>query len=322
MIMNSLTEYTSIFQSYLQEQVFNRKPDTLYAPFSYLLAMPAKRLRPTLLLVSNQLFQGNLSDALPAAMAIELFHNFTLIHDDIMDDADLRRGNQTIHTKYGESTAILSGDAMMVYAYNYLLQSKNSSASLPLFNEIALLVCEGQQLDMDFEQMNDVTLQDYMLMIQQKTAVLVAASLQIGAITAGASPEDQYHLYEFGKTIGISFQLLDDILDSFPEGNQFGKTIGGDIMQNKKTYLLLKTQELASQEQANKLQEALQLDDKTIKVEQVKSLMQQTGGLQATKQEAENYYLKALKHLGDLSVSAQAKKPLYLFAKQLLQRSR
>lgn len=302
--MQPLSELKKEFEHYLNAQKFERKPISLYQPFDYLLQLGGKRIRPTLLLAANQLFQGKLEDALPAAMSIELFHNFTLIHDDIMDEAELRRGHATIHKKFGTNTAILSGDAMMVIAYQYLLNSKNAQESIITFNKTAIEVCEGQQLDMDFEQYKEVAIPEYLEMIRLKTAVLLAASLKIGAISANSSKKEQEHIYQFGKSLGISFQIMDDVLDSFPESEKFGKKIGGDIIQNKKTYLLLQALEDASDHQKNELTSWINKSsfDVNEKVASVQQIFVESGVVEKAKSVAEEYYqdaIDSLKILGE-----------------------
>lgn len=223
------------------------KPQNLYQPIGYSLAMGGKRLRPVMVLLACNLFTDQLDKAIPAAMAIEVFHNFTLLHDDIMDESAVRRNSPTVHQKYNKNIAILSGDAMSIMAYNYLQKSepKNLARMLELFSQTAMEVCEGQQLDMDFETTRDVSISQYLNMIRLKTAVLLACSLKIGALAANAPQQMADLLYVFGLDLGIAFQLQDDLLDVFADQKKFGKKIGGDIISNKKTFLLLKALELS-----------------------------------------------------------------------------
>lgn len=245
--MNSISYHQQLIEQALKEKKYGTHPKELYEPMEYIVSLGGKRLRPVLVLAAHQLFGDNVENAIPAAIAIELFHNFSLIHDDIMDKAPLRRNQSTVHKKWNENIAILSGDAMLVKAYQELC--KTNSEKLPtllnIFSETALKVCEGQQLDMNYEKQNKVSIQQYLKMIELKTAVLLGASLQLGAVIAGAKAEDAQHLYDFGKHIGVAFQLQDDILDVYADAEKFGKQQGGDIVSNKKTFLLLKALELS-----------------------------------------------------------------------------
>lgn len=245
--MNSITHHQQLIEQALKEKKYGTHPKELYEPMEYIVSLGGKRLRPVLVLAGHQLFNSSVEKAIPAAIAIELFHNFSLIHDDIMDKAPLRRNQSTVHKKWNENIAILSGDAMLVKAYQELC--KTSSEKLPtllnIFSETAIKVCEGQQLDMNYEKQNKVSIPQYLKMIELKTAVLLGASLQMGAVIAGASTEEALHLYNFGKHIGIAFQLQDDILDVYADAEKFGKQQGGDIVSNKKTFLLLKALELS-----------------------------------------------------------------------------
>lgn len=221
-------------------------PAELYEPVRYMLSLGGKRIRPLFVLLAANLFNGETEDAIPAALAIELFHNFTLVHDDIMDNAPLRRNQPTVHQKWNASTAILSGDVMMVKAYQMIGKSKKYDALLPVFSEMAAKVCEGQQWDLNYEKLNAISVTQYFKMIELKTAVLIAVSMKIGALIGGASEKDAQTLYEFGKNTGIAFQLQDDLLDVYGEEKKFGKQSGGDIISNKKTFLLLKAVELSA----------------------------------------------------------------------------
>ncbi len=234
--MHTFKELVSSFAERFAVRHFPGTPVTLYEPGEYFLAIGGKRIRPVMCLMGNELFADMNPDAWHTATAIELFHNFTLIHDDIMDKASLRRGVETVHMKYGSNTALLTGDVMMIQAYEYLnrIHSPHLHRILQLFNKTAREVCEGQQLDIDFETMESVSLDAYIEMISLKTSVLLAASLEIGAILGGASEGNCRHIYEFGKNLGIAFQVQDDYLDAFGDPEKFGKDVGGDIRQNKK----------------------------------------------------------------------------------------
>ncbi|HLP19266.1 MAG TPA: polyprenyl synthetase family protein [Chitinophagales bacterium] len=232
--MQTPKQLAELYENFYQKNSFNYDPNGLYEPVRHIMNIPGKRIRPMLLLMACDMFGGNLQEALNAAFAMEVFHNFTLVHDDVMDNADIRRGVPTVHIKYGLNEAILAGDVMLSYGYKYLLniQEPNTAGAMRLFTKTSIEIFEGQQLDLDFEKRLDVTVDEYLKMIEFKTSVLLAASLQIGALVAGASKEDQEKLYEFGLNLGLSFQIKDDWLDTFGEGEKVGKKIGGDIIQN------------------------------------------------------------------------------------------
>jgi len=247
-IMYNFIAIQTLFDDYLSQHFFQQAPSELYEPVNYILQLGGKRLRPALLLMSTQLFDTDIQKALPAAYAVEIFHNFSLVHDDIMDEAPLRRGKPTVHHQYNINTGILSGDVMLIYAYEYLLKTENPSIIkdiVQIFNRFAIEVCEGQQLDMNFEQQSDVTIAQYIKMIELKTAALIGGALELGALIGGASREDAAHLAAFGRNAGIAFQLQDDLLDTFGDPEKVGKKPGGDIVQNKKTYLIIKALEIA-----------------------------------------------------------------------------
>lgn len=251
--MYTINKIHSFIAAEVEKEIKNLteiQPANLYEPIGYALSMGGKRLRPALVLLAYNMFQDDVEEALPVALAVEVFHNFTLLHDDIMDKAEMRRNNPSVYKKYNENIAILSGDAMSIMAYKYLLQSR--SAQLPdmiaLFSQTALEVCEGQQYDMDFESTMEVAISEYLEMIRLKTAVLLAASLKLGALAADAPAKTADQLYDFGLNLGIAFQLQDDLLDVFADQDKFGKKIGGDIVANKKTFLLLKALEVADVE--------------------------------------------------------------------------
>ena len=300
---------------------FPENPATLYEPGEYFLSWGGKRIRPVMCLMGNELFDEIHPDAYQVATAIELFHNFTLIHDDIMDQASLRRGMETVHIKYGANTALLTGDVMMIQSYEYLnkINSTYLHRILALFNKTAREVCEGQQLDIDFEKLADVSLDAYINMITLKTSVLLACSLEIGAILGGASEGNCRHIYEFGKNLGIAFQIQDDYLDAFGDPEKFGKDVGGDIRQNKKTFLLLHALEVASPEQ-KKLLVQLMEENPADKVAQVLSIFKDCQVDAWANALKEKYLQTALTHLEDIAVLAQRKKPLLELAEFLIQR--
>lgn len=297
-------------------------PSQLYNPITYTLSLGGKRMRPLLTLLGYSLFKKNYERALDAAIALEVFHNFTLLHDDIMDKAPLRRGKPTVWQKWGSSTAILSGDAMLILAYELLgdYEPVVLKKILPVFNKTALQVCEGQELDMDFESQKNVSISDYLYMIELKTAVLLGAALKLGAITAGAKEKDAEMLYEFGKNTGIAFQLQDDILDVFGESEKVGKQTGGDIISNKKTFLLLKAFELADKKTTAKLKLLLSEKNEQKKVEGVKAIYHQLDVKKLAEKEMQKFYKKALLSLEKVNVDSKKKKALTDFAEQLMQR--
>jgi geranylgeranyl diphosphate synthase type II len=274
--------------------------------------------------MATELFGTDYSKALDAALAVEVFHNFSLVHDDIMDDAPLRRGEETVHEKWDINTGILSGDAMLINAYqlfeNYRGDMFRSLAKL--FSKTAIEVCEGQQYDVDFETRDDVTVFEYLKMIEYKTAVLVGAALKMGAIIAGASDQEQHHIYEFGKNLGIAFQLQDDYLDAFGDPKTFGKQVGGDIIENKKTYLYLKAVELGSNEQRKELLNlfSIQPEDPSDKVNSIKAIFDQSGAAERTQKEIENYTRKAFEVLDELNISKEKKELLQKFGQNLMKR--
>jgi geranylgeranyl diphosphate synthase type II len=319
--MHSFTELVNDFNKRFNTRHFPETPASLYDPCQYFLAIGGKRIRPILCLMGNELFDTIHKDANHVANAIELFHNFTLIHDDIMDDASLRRGMETVHIKYNPSTALLAGDVMMIESYEYLnkIGSQFLHKILTLFNKTASEVCEGQQLDMDFEKQTIVELEEYINMITLKTSVLLAASLQMGAILGGASEGNCNHLYEFGKNLGIAFQIQDDYLDAFGDPAKFGKEVGGDIKQNKKTFLLLYALEVANTTQKEKLIQLMQ-ENPADKISQVLQMYQDCGVGDWANKLKEQYLSIALKHLDDIAVLSVRKKPLIELANYLIQR--
>lgn len=319
--MKSIQELSIIISDELGRIEYPKNPSLLYEPIDYILGLGGKRMRPILVLMSHQLFDKNIEKAISPSLAIEVFHNFTLLHDDIMDKAPLRRGQQTVHEKWNANVAILSGDTMLVQAYQLMADVDKSivKPTLEVFSKAAIEVCEGQQWDMDFETQQNVSIEDYLKMIEYKTAVLLGAALQIGGITAGASAQQQNHLYEFGRNMGIAFQLKDDLLDAFGNPETFGKQVGGDIMANKKTYLYLKALALASENQQADLEQYFSTNDTSQeKVEAVKSIFKDLNIHQLTSDLMKEYHVKAMSHLD--AIQSENKAPLLDFSALLLDR--
>lgn len=319
--MQSFEHLSKLFIERFSVDHFPAQPASLYDPNRYFLNMGGKRLRPVLCLMGNELFGDITNDAWEVATAIELFHNFTLVHDDIMDKAPLRRGFETVHTKYGESTALLAGDVMLVTAYDYLnkIELIYSKKIIELFNTTAKQVCEGQQLDMDFEQEASVGFEDYLNMINLKTSVLLAASLQMGAILGGGLDRNQNLLYEFGRKLGLAFQVQDDYLDAFGDPDKFGKKRGGDIIAGKKTFLLIHALESVSAQEKKDLLELLKRNDED-KVESVLSIFKTCKVDEWAKELREKYTREAYQHLDDIAVISHRKEPLKQLAAYLTQR--
>ena len=323
--MKSIQKYQSHFIAHLNKFSLAREPKQLYDPVQYILNLGGKRLRPMLTLMTTDCFGGEISNALDASLAIELFHNFSLIHDDIMDKAPLRRGKQTVHEKWDINTGILSGDAMLIMAYK-LLESYNSKyfkQLTTLFSNTALEVCEGQQYDIDFETRVDVSVQDYVKMVKYKTAVLVGTAMKMGAILAEANNEDQKRCYDFGINLGIAFQLKDDYLDAFGNPENFGKQLGGDIIENKKTYLFLKAMELGSDDLKNKLSDLFEKSSvkNDQKIVQVIEVYNKSGAKKATERAIENYTTAAFDLLNLLDIESSKKQVLVDFGTQLMTRT-
>ena len=323
--MKAIETYQKQFLVFLETYKEEREPKNLYEPIAYILNLGGKRLRPVLTLMTADCFDGDTHQALDAALAVEVFHNFSLIHDDIMDAAPLRRGHQTVHEKWDLNTGILSGDAMLIMAYqlfeNY--QPEVFQKLAKLFSQTALEVCEGQQYDIDFETRSEVSIPEYLKMIEYKTAVLVGAAMKMGAIIANASTEDQNRCYEFGKNLGIAFQLQDDYLDAFGNPETFGKQVGGDIIENKKTYLYLKALEFSSEEDQLQLKQLFSTDgnDSKDKIQIVKELFIASGSSEATKKAIEHYTLKAFSVLELLTISEDKKELLKTFGTSLMDRT-
>ena len=323
--MLSIEKYQKEFLEYLEQYSALKEPKNLYEPIQYILTLGGKRLRPVLTLITAEIFETDYKQALDAALSVEVFHNFSLVHDDIMDAAPLRRGQETVHEKWDINTGILSGDAMLILAYQ-LFENYNGDtfrALAKLFSKTALQVCEGQQYDIDFETRDDVTIPEYLKMIEYKTAVLVGAAMQMGAIVAEASEEDQSSIYEFGINLGIAFQLQDDYLDAFGDPETFGKRVGGDIIENKKTYLYLKAVEFSSEENRKQLQQLYSVSPSNTadKVETIKQLFVSSGSAEATKREIKNHTNKAFSVLEKLHISEYKKDVLKQFGGSLMNRT-
>lgn len=322
--MHDISQYQDFFINYLKTQSISKEPKNLYEPIEYILSLGGKRMRPVLTLMTSEVFDTDYKVALPAAMAVEVFHNFSLVHDDIMDDAPLRRGQETVHEKWDLNTGILSGDAMLILAYQYFEQYEPTVFRdlAKLFSKTALEVCEGQQWDVDFEKRNDVTIPQYLKMIEYKTAVLVAAAMKMGAIVAKTSEKEGDLIYDFGLNLGLAFQLQDDYLDAFGDPETFGKQVGGDIMVNKKTYLYLKAREFSSAEKALELEKlfSLQLDDNTDKIATAKAIFNESGASKATQEAIEMYTFKAFETLEKMNINAEKKDILRTFGENLMGR--
>lgn len=322
---NTIEQYGAAFISHLESEIKTKEPKNLYEPINYILGLGGKRLRPILTLMTADLFGGNIEDALDSALAIEVFHNFSLVHDDIMDDAPLRRGKTTVHEKWDVNTGILSGDAMLINSYQFFesYSPEIFKKLTSLFSKTAIEVCEGQQYDVDFESRDDVTIPEYLKMIEYKTAVLVAAAMKMGAIIANASQNDTEAIYEFGKNLGIAFQLQDDYLDAFGNPETFGKQVGGDIIENKKTFLFLKSLEYAEKEQREGLLHlySLKPEDSGTKVETVKSIFEESGAVEEAKKEINAYTQKAFDALTTISIPDANKAILKQFGENLMKRT-
>ncbi len=322
--MLSLENIQDDVNKWLSELSFGQEPHNLYDPIKYAMSLGGKRLRPTLCASSCALFKDDYEQAKWAALAIEVFHNFTLLHDDIMDNAGIRRGKPTVVARYGLSTAILSGDAMLIEAYRLLQLTDSPSFALvsDTFNQTAREVCEGQQLDMDFESRDNVTIDEYLEMIRLKTAVLLAASLKIGALIGGATAQDTQALYNYGILIGVAFQLQDDYLDTFGDEQTFGKVIGGDIMENKKTFLLLQAESKADSSQRKDLAQWLANNDavREDKIDAVKAIYEATGARKATEDKIKSLFDEAMLKLKEMEIPAEGKRYFIEMANKLFQR--
>ena len=322
--MHTIDQYREAFVKALSDANQVKEPRNLYEPINYILSLGGKRMRPVLTLLSAEIFGADFQKAMPAAIAVEVFHNFSLVHDDIMDDAPLRRGNETVHEKWDLNTGILSGDAMLILAYQHFEQYEPATfrALAKLFSKTAIEVCEGQQWDVDFENRGDVSIAEYLKMIEYKTAVLVAAALKMGAIIAGTSEENCRLIYEFGRNLGIAFQIQDDFLDAFGDPETFGKQVGGDIIENKKTYLYLKAKEFASDGVAQELSRwfVSQPDDFAEKVSSVKAIFENTGAAVAATDAIKQFTFRAFETLDQMDIADDKKSVLRSFGESLMQR--
>mgnify|MGYP000604189292 FL=1 len=320
-----ILHYQKDFINFLESKQWVRAPKNLYEPLDYILKLGGKRMRPILTLMAADIFSGAYQKAMPAALAVEVFHNFTLIHDDIMDAAPLRRGKATVHEKWDVNTGILSGDAMLILAYQFFENYEPIvfQKLAKLFSKTALEVCDGQQLDVDFETRNDVTIDEYIDMIRLKTSVLVAAALKMGAIVAEANEEDADLIYDFGLNLGLAFQLQDDYLDTFGDPATFGKQIGGDIIENKKTYLYLKSLAIANEEDRKRLREFYdqKLENNTAKIAEVTQVFESNNIPVLIKEKIANYTEKAFETLSSMRISEENKEGLKNFGLWLMNRS-
>ena len=322
--MLTADEILAIVNDYLDKLPYNRNPKSLYEPIKYVLSMGGKRVRPTLMLLAYNLYRENPEKILMSAIALETYHNYTLLHDDLMDHADVRRGKPTVHCKWDANTAILSGDSMLVLAYERMAQcdAEHLSDVLKLFTETALEIGEGQQYDMEFETRNDVTEDEYIEMIRLKTSVLLACALKMGAILADASKEDQENLYKFGEQIGLAFQLQDDYLDVYGDPKVFGKAIGGDITSNKKTYMLINAFNHANAEQRAELEKwVAAVDfDRDEKVRAITQLYNEIGIDKMAIDKINWYFEQSKKYLQAVSVSEERKEELAHYAEKMMKR--
>lgn len=324
-LVEKLVFYQQQFLAYLEQNSRVAEPRNLYEPIHYILNLGGKRIRPVLTLMGADIFGSTTEEALPAALAVEVFHNFSLVHDDIMDTAPLRRGKKTVHTKWDTNTGILSGDAMLIQAYqNFEVYPPELFVQLAkLFSKTALQVCEGQQYDVDFETRDDVTEEEYLHMITYKTAVLVGAAFQMGAIVAERDQKEQEAIYKYGKLLGIAFQLQDDYLDAFGNPETFGKQVGGDIIENKKTYLYLKSLEIGTPKDVEELTHLFSENYGGTDAEKIilaKAIFQSSGASEAIQNEIEIYTNKAFAVVSDLNISEENKKLLMDFGIYLMNR--
>jgi geranylgeranyl diphosphate synthase type II len=322
--MHNATELKTLFEEYLQKEQFTNKPKNLYEPINYILQLGGKRFRPILVLLAYEMFQEKVESVLSLALSIEMFHNFSLVHDDIMDEANLRRGQATVHRKYGTNTGILAGDLMLIYCYQFIIQNEfdNKDQILKVFNQMCIDVCEGQHLDMEFEEELEITIPEYLEMIEKKTSVLIGAALQIGALAGSASEKDAFHLYQYGKNLGIAFQIQDDVLDVFGSPEKFGKKWGGDIIQGKKTYLYLKSKELLHKGQQKEfdkiyMSQNIEVDEK---IRQVKKIFEELNVLEYARQTQEAYAQLSESHLDNVNIPIEKKQNLINMSRRLFER--
>src|ERR1035437_6475966 len=321
--MKTLEDIQNIITSELEKINWNKEPLGLYEPIGYVLSLGGKRIRPALTLMACNLFSDDVQPAVDSALGLEIFHNFTLLHDDIMDRADVRRGQATVHKKWNDNTAILSGDVMQIAAYQFIAKTPADQLKkvLDLFSQTAEEICEGQQYDVDFEMRDSVSAAEYLEMIRLKTAVLLGCALKTGAWIAGAGEEDALNLYDFGINIGLAFQLKDDLLDVYGDEATFGKKIGGDILCNKKTYLLIHALELATGNNASELQKWLKITDPlqaNTRIKSITSLYKQLGVKTICEDKMQFFYSKAIANLDKVSVLENKKKELKNLAEKLM----
>ena len=322
--MKTAKEIQDSFESYLQSLDYSRNPDNLYAPIRYVLSLGGKRIRPTLLLMAYNMYADDIERVFMTAAGMEIFHNFTLLHDDLMDRADLRRGNPTVHKKWNENTAILSGDGMLVLAYRYLsgTDSKYKDQILDIATETFTGIMEGQQFDMEFETRDDVTESEYIEMIRLKTSVLLAACVKTGAVLGGATADDAALLYDFGEKLGLAFQLQDDLLDVYGDSKVFGKKIGGDILCNQKTYLYINAYLLADADQKAKLDRWAEYDgpDEQSKIAGVTGIYNEVGVRRLSEKLIDDLFGQAIEKLDRVSIESERKLLLKEYAKSLMNR--
>lgn len=320
--MHSLEELQNLFEIFTNEHRFNADPEGLYQPVEHIMKIKGKRIRPALLLMACDMFGADVRAAMGPAYAIEIFHNFTLVHDDIMDAAELRRGIATVHKVYGENTAILAGDVMYAFAYKFIsmVNDEHLREVFDLFNKTAIEIFEGQQLDMEFEKRTHVSEAEYLKMIQYKTSVLLAAALQIGAVIGGADKADQEKIYRFGLNLGTAFQMKDDWLDAYGSSEKVGKRIGGDILNNKKTFLYIQALNHANEEQLARLRKLENETDEEFKIQSVLSIFDELDVAEKVHNQMEHYYQTALDFLKSISVADDSKDELIALAESIHKR--
>ena len=322
--MRTSDELLKMVNDYIEDATITRQPTSLYDPIKYVLSIGGKRIRPVLLLLTYNMYRDDIERVMPTAVGLETYHNYTLLHDDLMDKADMRRGMPTVHRKWDDNTAILSGDSMLVVAFQRVAQcpAENLQDILSLFTMTALEIGEGQQYDMDFENRMDVTEDEYIEMIRLKTSVLLACAVKMGAIMAGASDEDAKNLYAFGEKLGLAFQLQDDLLDVYGDPKVFGKAIGGDITSNKKTYMLINAILRANNEQREELIKWITTEnfDKEEKIKAVTKIYNKIGIRQLCEKKINDYFAEALTYLEKVNVPEEKKTALQRFTDQMMHR--
>jgi len=323
--MEQIAQFQRLFLEHLERNTFKGSPASLYEPINYLLSIGGKRMRPVLLLMACEMFDQDVTKALDAALAVEVFHNFTLAHDDIMDEAHIRRGQPAVHIKYNTNSAILSGDLMLIKSYE-LLSSDTGASSFDtlfhIFNKAAIEICEGQQMDMDFEQRQEVTIDEYLTMIEYKTAVLLGASMQMGALIGGASMSDAEQLYKFAVNLGIAFQINDDVLDAFGDPSKVGKKAGGDIAQHKKTFLWISCLDALTPEDRSMFEGYTKLDksDEQAKIQGILNLYSKYEVRQKAEERSSLYFKEGLAALEKMTIPKAKLMPLVTFANNLMVR--